>query len=194
MTNSINVRLGIIAVILIWASYVILPNFIPAGKSGWWLGKDRLKYGLDIQGGLHLVMGVDTDGVLKEQTAREADSIKKRFVEEKITINKLEIVGEKGLSISIEAATSADIDSIKKYMEKNYFTYQMTESTGQKLVYTISEGHITSTRESAVNQAIETLRNRIDEFGVSEPNITKQGTDRILIQLPLQDMSDVKIV
>ncbi len=187
MSNTLNLRLSVLIAVLLWVAYMVVPNFLPADKKAWYLSDNRLKYGLDISGGLHLLMGVDVDTVLKESTSREADNLKKRFADEKINVTSVEAGGDKGMSVTMNAVSPADVQPLKAFMDKSYINFQLSEETGTRLVYSQTAAHVTTTRENAVNQAIEALRNRIDAFGVAEPSITKQGTDRILIQLPLKE-------
>jgi preprotein translocase subunit SecD len=80
MAKTLNLRIFVVLFVLLTSTLLILPNFIES-KGKWWLPDTALKYGLDIKGGLHLVMGVDTDAVLKESHQRTAQSMQEFFKE-----------------------------------------------------------------------------------------------------------------
>ncbi|HWU44504.1 MAG TPA: hypothetical protein VN132_13730, partial [Bdellovibrio sp.] len=77
--RTIGAAAGIVLA-LVW----VMPNLVNFGESSWWPSKQKLNYGLDIQGGLHLVMGVDVDGVVKESTTRMMVSIKADLAKEQV--------------------------------------------------------------------------------------------------------------
>jgi preprotein translocase subunit SecD len=169
---------------LFFALVMVLPNVInPEGK--WWLPKQKLNYGLDIQGGLHLVMGVDINGVVSESTTRLANEIKleveKKGMTSGLTVNLTKPAeGEFQVTGSAEAIAEA-----KKLMSERYSgTLQVSEDGPDKLIVRYYQVALQDKKSKTISQAIETIRNRIDEFGVAEPSISQQGSDRILVQLP----------
>lgn len=171
---------------LLFAVLWVLPNVMPVKK---WVTDNRLNYGLDIQGGIHLVMGVDVAGVVSETVLRQVKSLEAEFVKEGIQANfSAPRAADGEIVISAGAGQEAKIQA---YLDKNYSTLlQRFASEGNNLTYKYLDSYLTDYRQKIIGQAIETIRNRIDEFGVAEPSIAAQGTDRIIVQLP--GMSDAE--
>ncbi len=165
---------------LIW----LAPNVVNFGDS-WWFSKNKLNYGLDIQGGLHLVMGVDVDGVVKESTTRLASSLDAELKKEAIPYAAVAATNPSAGEIEITTAAPDDRAKIEKHLGDRYATMlQVVDSEGTSIKVKFYEAYLLDYRAKVIQQAIETLRNRVDEFGVSEPSISQQGPDRILVQLP----------
>ncbi|MEK2690530.1 protein translocase subunit SecD [Bdellovibrio sp. GT3] len=176
--RTLAAALGIILA-LVW----FMPNVVNFGNS-WWPSKQKMNYGLDIQGGLHLVMGVDVDGVVKESTTRLISSLKTDTAKDGITLTdvKSERLEAGEVTLSFAAAEKAKVE---KYMsEKHPADLQEVGSTDTTATYRYFDAYLNDYKNRVIQQAIETIRNRIDEFGVAEPSISQQGTNRILVQLP----------
>ncbi|MBX2986679.1 MAG: protein translocase subunit SecD [Bdellovibrionaceae bacterium] len=182
--NSYRVRLTLALIGLAMAIIWVLPNVVNLDNVKWWPSKSKLNYGLDIQGGLHLVMGADVDGVLTESTNRMVVSLRAEFDKDQIPVRDIKVVdatrGE--ISIVTDAAAKARVESLLK--DRYGTTLQIMESSGDTVNARYFDAYIADYKEKVIQQAIETIRNRIDEFGVAEPSISQQGTNRILVQLP----------
>lgn len=131
--------------------------------------------GLDLQGGVHLVFEVEGDRAVEITTERLAQSVRDSLGKKKITAE----VSQSGLMITVTPNTL----EARKVIEDSYPILTPSE-TGAKLVYKLSDREITRIKDTASDQAIETIRNRIDQFGVAEPTIHRQGTNELVIQLP----------
>lgn len=174
-----RIWLAIAGVVLI--AVFLGPNFINTEKV-WWPTQRKLNYGLDIQGGLHLVMGVDVAGVVKEQGTRQVASLKAEYEREKIPVSDVVLTKPEEGEFEVRGA---DVARVKDYMETRYSTMlQLLSSSGETLTYRYYDAYLTDFKQKVIHQGIETIRNRIDEFGVAEPSIQQQGADRILVQLP----------
>lgn len=178
--RSILAALGVAAAI-VW----VLPNVINFGEKVWWPSKQKLNYGLDIQGGLHLVMGADVDGVVKESTMRLLASMKAEMQKEQVPFADIKSAKPEQGELEIVVAQAADKAKVEKYLGDKYSTVlQIMGSTETALTVRYFDAYLNDYKNRVIQQAIETIRNRIDEFGVSEPSISQQGANRILIQLP----------
>jgi preprotein translocase subunit SecD len=174
--TRLSLALGGLILAVIW----VLPNLVPMKK---WITDNRLNYGLDIQGGVHLVMGVDVAGVVSETTVRQSRSLEAEFEKENILATFSTPRASEGEIVV--TAEPAQLDKIKALVEKNHATLlQLFATDGNKLTYKYLDAYLTEYKTRIIGQAIETIRNRIDEFGVAEPSISAQGSDRILVQLP----------
>jgi preprotein translocase subunit SecD len=174
--------IGIVA-----AALLILPNFMDVSKAKL-LPQTKLNYGLDIQGGLHLVMGADVDGVLREHTTRLGVALQEELKENGTVVAVKTDPAQLG-RLMVEKVSDADLDKVRKRITDFHGTtlQEMAKTTtpeGNSLEYRFFEQYLNEHHSKVILQSIETIRNRIDEFGVSEPSISQQGTSRILIQLP----------
>jgi len=179
--------IGAIAGVL--AAIVLLsPNFMDTSKINWWPAKKKLNYGLDIQGGIHLVMGVDINGVMQETATRQANSLKKELTTqatEKVELVNFKVTNAATGEMEFEFQNAADADKAHKYIGDRYGTVlQMIERKDKYTIYRYLDNQLVDLRSKVIAQSIETIRNRIDEFGVAEPSISQQGDNRILVQLP----------
>jgi preprotein translocase subunit SecD len=170
---------GIVAAIIF-----VVPNFMDVSKMSWWPAA-KLNYGLDIQGGLHLVMGVDIDSVVATTVTRQVASLKAEFAKENITVKDFSLDKAKQGQFDILVNNADEGKKVEALLSKNYAAVlQVLNSSAEKLEVKYYDAYLLQQKQYIIGQAIETLRNRIDEFGVAEPSITQQGADRILIQLP----------
>ncbi len=131
--------------------------------------------GLDLRGGLHLVYEVEGDKAVEITTERYVSTIKDILTKRKLTADVI----ISGSNIVVSTSTP----EIRKVIEDNYPTLTAVETIG-KLVYRVSDREVKKIKDNAADQALETIRNRIDQFGVSEPTILRQGENEIVVQLP----------
>ena len=178
--RSILAVLGVATAII-----MVIPNVVHFGENTWWPTKAKLNYGLDIQGGVHLVMGVDIDGVMKESTGRLIASMKSEMAKESIAATDVKSENPQIGEIQILVANAADKAKVEKYIsEKHGTVLQVINATDSAVSVRYFDAYVLEYKNRVIQQAIETIRNRIDEFGVAEPSISQQGANRILIQLP----------
>lgn len=182
MIESMRVRGVLVALFLIFCAVYLLPNFVKLPDS-YPLHKKHLNYGLDIQGGAHLVYGVDVKGVLAETTERTAravaEELKVSGVDATVTAN------EKKDGIVVKLKSAGDLAKAEKELRDRYGTsLQIGSASGDTIEAKYYDAYVSERSQQIINQAIEVIRNRVDEFGVAEPVIAAQGRDRILVQLP----------
>ncbi|MES3039044.1 MAG: protein translocase subunit SecD, partial [Bdellovibrionota bacterium] len=170
---------------LLFAIVWVLPNVVNVENLKWWPVKNKLNYGLDIQGGVHLVMGVDVDGVVAESTERLVTGMR----------TELETAGLTGVEVKSAVPSQGELQitvpnadaqgKVEKLLTDNHgTTLQVLNSNPNLITVRYLDTYLMDYKNKVITQAIETIRNRIDEFGVAEPSITQQGSDRILVQLP----------
>jgi preprotein translocase subunit SecD len=173
-----SVLIGILAVMF------VVPNFVNTSKIAWWPAK-KLNYGLDIQGGLHLVLGADVGNVVKTTVLRETKSLEAEFLKENISAKGFSTDQASEGAFSILVNSSVDAKKVEEILKKNHSgSIQVLTSNAEKVDVKYFDAYLIDQKQVIIRQAIETIRNRIDEFGVAEPSITQQGADRILVQLP----------
>ena len=170
----------VIGVILAAFVYV-LPTFKPT----LWPHK-KINLGLDLQGGMHLVLEVDTEKAVEGTVERIAQELKDQVKKERIrniSIDRIE-----GTKISVIIRTPDTVAEFDKILDKDFKDLRILSRSkdGESLVITMNlpDTRSAQIKKMATEQALETIRNRIDQFGVSEPDIRRQGKKRLLIQLP----------
>ena len=184
MIENLNARMATVVVVLGLALATFAPNVVDFGES-WWISKDKIVYGLDIQGGLHLVMGVDVEGVIKEETERFATSLADYMKESNNEVKEVKTLNASVGELLVSLGDAADGEKAQAFIEENYRgQLQVLGLEGADLTVRYYDAYLQDRKKKVVGQSIETLRNRIDEFGVAEPSITAQGDRRILVQLP----------
>ncbi|NCN41131.1 protein translocase subunit SecD [bacterium] len=180
--ESFRVRTIILALVFVFGSLYLLPNFVELPES-WWFHKQPINYGLDIKGGAHLVYGVDVNSVVHEKVSRTARSLRGEFTERNLTVTSVKASEDlKTIVIDFPASSKEDIAS---YLEDFHGTsLQSVEESDTSMTLQFLDNYLESLKNQIIQQAIEVIRNRVDEFGVSEPVIAAQGDNRVLVQLP----------
>ncbi len=182
--EGLSTRTWLASIGIVLALILIVPNFMDVSRFGWWPSK-KLNYGLDIQGGLHLVMGVDVDGVVSTTVIRQTLALKSEFAKENITITDFDTANAKAGEFVIAVPNLDEAKKVEAFIQKNHAgSLQVVSTSANKVEIKYFDAYLLDQKQNVIRQAIETIRNRIDEFGVAEPSITQQGADRILVQLP----------
>lgn len=182
MIESLRARLALSVIVAVLGVIWVMPNFIDTSNM-WWPTKDKLIYGLDIQGGLHLGLGIDMKGAMKTQSAKQAASLKAGLKTEKNIDAEVDVVDPQIVRLKIKFAGPAQ--PIRDYLDMFHrTTLQELSATDGEVEVQYYETYLTQFQKNLVEKAREVLANRIDEFGVAEPNITIQGGERIIVQLP----------
>ena len=176
MKQGVLGRIIVIAATIVLATVFFLPNTpIFDAMPSWWkntMPSKGITLGLDLQGGLHLVFEVEGDKAVELTTERMGQVIKDSAKKKNINVD----VKVSGLTINVTPATP-EIDKLIK----DEFPLLDSKGSGS---YMLSEAERNRVRDNSTEQAIETIRNRIDQFGVAEPSIQRQGTNELVIQLP----------
>jgi len=193
MIQNLRARWTIILVVLALAIIWTVPNFINTEKI-WWPTKNRMVLGLDIQGGSHLVLRVDVDSAIKQDANRLANTLPAELKEEKVAIGNVTVVDPLHGQMVIHLLKATDAPAVTAALQKFYGnTLRVAKTEGETIEIEFAELYVRDFKSKLLDQAIATIRNRIDEFGVAEPSITAQGSDRILVQLPgIKDASTAK--
>ena len=183
----------LVVVILLVGIVYLMPTLSPS-LPAWWkkvLPKETIHLGLDLQGGMHLMLEVQADKAVENTAERLADDLKETMRTERAPFIKVEKTG--AWNIDVQLARSEDLNELTKVIEKNFPVLKTTGTEnlpdgGVTVSLAFQDSEVQRIRKMAEAQALETIRNRVDQFGVSEPDIRLQGEDRILVQLPgIQD-------
>ncbi len=158
------------------------------------IGGEPLKLGLDLRGGVHFLMEVDTQKALNNRQNGTLLDIRRKLRGEKIRYNSLFV--EKDQAIKLKVTQESVFDNATELLEDNYpqFTISYTEEGNQfEISLRLTEQEIEQIEADAIDQNLTTIRNRVNELGVSEPIVYRQGKKRIVVQLPgIQDTAEAK--
>ncbi len=169
---KLNYRIVIFAFAILFGVFFSIPSLFQTQD-----GK-KIALGLDLQGGLHMLLGVKTEEAVKSRIKSIAASIKHFSEREDILIDNISF-DEAGVSFLL-----LDIDdtkTIKDYLDEIEGAVVTVE--GENVSLYLTDEEVLKTQKQSIDQAIETIRNRLDQFGLSEPVVARQGEEKILVQL-----------
>jgi preprotein translocase subunit SecD len=183
-------------------NYVVALNLASTVPS--WLGAIGAKpmlLGLDLQGGVHFLMEVDQKAALDKRFEAYAEDLRVLLRDNRIRYESVERRGQDRLVATL--AAGADADKARALISTNMVSSAnaglgagarfQVEAVGNQITVQVPESEIRQITANAIEQNIGTLRNRINELGVAEPIIQRQGSDRVVVQLPgVQDTAQAK--
>ncbi|MGC2855547.1 protein translocase subunit SecD [Novispirillum sp. DQ9] len=190
-----RIKTTLIWVVCLLGLWLSLPNFIKPGTLPEWLPQPRFTLGLDLQGGAHLLLQVDTDVLLNDRLKAVEESVRTQLREARLRYTGLQ-ARDGAVRFTLADATQADAvrtllaPVLKGTSGLSDFDVAVD---GAAFSLTLREAAVAEMRSNAVAQSIEIVRRRIDETGVNEPLIARQGEERIVVQLPgLDDPGRIK--
>ena len=171
----------LILTVLVVSLMGALPNLTTPPT--WWPSalSNPMTLGLDLKGGIHLVLDVDVDKAVSHGVEEDVDSARQALRKEKIRYRKLSAEGN---TLTIVIKDEGDLEAANKVLADALDSYSIEPAADNTFTLTLKEKVAEETRKFAVDQAIEVIRNRIDALGTTEPIIVKQGERRILVQIP----------
>ena len=190
MTGSLRWRMGLSLVVLLIAALYVLPSIPGVADSplGRFLPSKTINLGLDLKGGIHLTLGVDMKKALENSLDRMGDDLKATAREKEINVLRAQgVLGEKLQITLLKASQQVDFE---KLVEKNFKGTLAVEGKQGKggdrveYVFVLTPDYRKNLEKLTIDQALKTIRNRIDQFGVAEPDIRRQEGGRIQVQLP----------
>ena len=187
MLRGLKWRLILYAAISLFAILLLLPT-LTSELPPWFtkvIPTEKIHLGLDLQGGMHLILEVEAEKAVESYVERIKNNLKDDLKDKGVPVGKLE--REKSDQIVLEV--SGEKERWEKILSQRYGMMQELSSSALdkgiwKVALVLDSRQADQIKKNAIDQVLETIRNRIDQFGVSEPEITLQGIDRILIQLP----------
>ncbi len=186
--KKVGGRLALLVLVLVLSVVFFLPSYKPLyGAMPEWARKvlpDKgITLGLDLQGGIHMVMEVDEDRAVEIAVDRSVGSLQDLLVDKKIPVESVKRTAPHQITIQF---ANADVKPQVQKLSDEYPTFFEVEGAGSAntIIWELRDTEIKRIKDSAINQALETIRNRIDQFGVSEPLVQRQGPKQIVVQLP----------
>jgi preprotein translocase subunit SecD len=189
----------ILGAVVIVALLSLLPSLAPQVQlfsSGKWFTRP-LAMGLDISGGVHLVYGVKAQEAVKSRLATLLSNARSELRKAKIAVVQSSVASGSSIQLTLLTATrSAEAKTIlADQVPELKLSAESLDGGRPMLVYSLAVEQAKRIEREAIEQAVETLRNRVDQFGVSEPLIQRSGEDRIILQMPgVSDVAAVKKV
>ena len=189
MLRAVRLKFLLLFCLMIVSILLVLPSWVQ--MPSWWNQyiSRGLNLGLDLRGGMHLVLEVDLEQAIRNELNRTARSLTTIADRQKIGL-QVEEVSDNSLPVTLLKARDQDafFKLIKDYFPKLEIKGPKPLNGGQAYTLNLKPKEIAAFKDDTLRRSLEILRNRIDQFGVTEPVIVPQGTDQIVVQLPgIQD-------
>lgn len=180
--------------------YTVALNLVSAAPD--WLdavGAQPMFLGLDLRGGVHFLLEVDTAAAVRAAEDRLVDDLRQLLREQRLRYEWVRRVAEPGGASGVEVRLRADTDvaQARQLIERTHpeLVLETAADDAQRLIGRLGDAYLREVRRLALQQNITTLRNRVNELGVAEPIVQQQGDSRIIVQLPgVQDTARAKEV
>lgn len=181
---SLRWRLASVTAVVLLLAYLALANFFPEERraQAWYLPDQGLRLGLDLQGGIHLVISPDLEAAVAQELGHIEDGLSRRLEEKKITGVQLFVEGD---LLHVKLAEASDAEAVREVL-RDYETLQVVKSDAERITLRLTDEWREQVQERAMLQVLEVYRRRVDDpqTGIPESVVTRQGRDRVLIQFP----------
>ncbi|MCB0326211.1 MAG: protein translocase subunit SecD [Bdellovibrionales bacterium] len=203
MSSNWKWKSGLAALSIVLGIWFVLPTIFSgsgsqeSGEPLWYekfLPDSAIQLGLDLRGGIYMSLGVDLDRALLNESDRYVNDLKEFLQDRDIPFSKIERQYS-STKIHVHLETEDDMDAFESLLsnEFNILTIVSADSSTLSYELNLDPNRQSEIERDTITQALETLRNRLDEFGVAEPSIQAKGKDQIIVQLPgLSDPSKAK--
>ena len=178
-------KTALILVACVLGALLAVPNFIARDALPTWVPQPRINLGLDLQGGSHLLLEVDMKTVLKERLANLCSEVRQALLKARVPYRGLGVLDQ---GVSVQFASEQDLAAARMALADFLQTRSAGSANvllfdqkvdGTRLILTLSPAALTDLATKAVEQSVSIVRRRIDETGVNEPVVARQGRDRI---------------
>ena len=182
-----NIRWKLITILIVFVVFAGVGVYpILAARKGIqspsWLMDKQLKLGLDLKGGVHLELRVQTDDALRLETDTESERLREELTKRNIPFTNL--VAPDPTHFRVEGVPPAQEAAFRASANEVSANFDRSPGANGTYIFTMKPNVQLQLRDEAVVQARETLERRVNDLGVTEPSISQQGTDQILVQLP----------
>jgi len=172
--NNLNYRVVIFLFAFVFGVIFSIPSLTQSEE-----GK-RITLGLDLQGGLHMLLSIQSEVAVESKLKSIGTSIKYNLEGEDIIFDDLKITDA---VVSFELLDKDDMTKVTKLLAEEFTGLTVTQND-MLFKLSLSDKLIEETKQNAINQAVDTIRNRLNMFGLAEPTVAKQGKDKILVEVP----------
>ena len=173
--KTLNFRVILFAFAFIFGVVFSIPSLTQSDS-----GK-KITLGLDLQGGLHMLLGIKSEVAIKSRIKSMAATIKYVFDDEEIIYDDIRILDDD--EVSFEILDEDDTKKAKELLSKEIEGTVLTQN-GLSFKLKMTPEEVERTKANAIKQAVDTIRNRLNEFGLAEPTVARQGEDKILVEVP----------
>jgi preprotein translocase subunit SecD len=173
-----------ILIITVLSFTLLAPTFLGDSVPGWWgkLFPDRgIRLGLDLKGGIFLLIGVDSEEGVKQELASIKDFMNEELKDDKVLIKGSSTSGE---TLTLQFFSKSDLDKAKPVAVDAFGDISDIEEDNLSLEFILKSAYVSDVEERAIDQVKQVIENRVAELGLVEPSIQKAGDNRILIQVP----------
>ena len=183
----------VIIAITVLSGLFALPNLLPSSVLDvlpHWYSQSRIGLGLDLRGGAHFLLEADLRSVLNERLTNLSDSVRGELRKQQVPFKEVTVEPARGLVVTLrdEAQRAKAIEAIRAVDPA-----LTVSGAGDTIRIAYSDQELFRRKKEVIDQSIEILRRRVDETGTLEPTITRQGDERILLQVPgIKDTTDLK--
>jgi SecD/SecF fusion protein len=188
MLKKIRWKFTFIGLLAVLSILFIIPS-LTKNLPSWWsriLPAEGMRLGLDLQGGMHLILKVDVDKAVQNYLDLSQQDLRESLRKKQVPASRGEAAGHDQLSFLFPNADQLPI--VRSTLKEEFPNLILVSTTprpeGVQVVLSLKEKEIKTITENAITQSLEIIRNRIDQFGVTEPVIIRQGSDEIVVQLP----------
>ena len=188
MNSNLKMKIGLLFTVILFSIMTLVPSFY-SGAPDWWkkyLAPAGLKLGLDLQGGMHLVLRVDLDKAVENSLNLAASDLKEGLAEKNIAAVQLD--SPEPNQVIFTLPNTGALDTVNRIIKDDFpnlnIKVDAEKGSFPRITLKLTPDEINFIRKNAVAQSLEIIRNRIDQFGVAEPVIIRQGEDEIVVQLP----------
>ncbi|KPJ99558.1 MAG: preprotein translocase subunit SecF [Desulfobacterales bacterium SG8_35] len=188
MNRTLKWKIALMIIMLVIAGVILTPSLYK-GAPKWistYLAPEGLNLGLDLQGGMHLVLKVDLEKAVENTLDLAASDLKEGLAEKKITAVRTSSGDPHKVIFTLP--NTGVLETVKELVADDFpnldIDIQAEEGSFPRIFLSLTGEEVSFIKKNAVTQSLEIIRNRIDQFGVSEPVIIRQGADEIVVQLP----------
>ncbi len=188
MNTALKLKLAFLISIILLSFVTVIPSFYQNTPKWWktYMAPEGLRLGLDLQGGMHLILKVNLQKAAENALELAANDLKDTLTDE--SISAVRSPSSSADTIIFTLPNASTVDKVKNLINEDFpdidARIETKKSSFPRLFLNLKTDKIAYIKTHAVDQSLEILRNRIDQFGVAEPVIIRQGDDEIVIQLP----------
>lgn len=188
MNKTLKWKIALLIFMILIAGIILTPSLYKGAPK--WISKyiapEGLNLGLDLQGGMHLVLKVDLEKAIENTLDLAASDLKEGLAEKKITAVRTDSGDPHKVVLTLP--NTGVLETVRTLVADDFpnleIDIQAEEGSFPRIFLSLTGEEVDFIRKNAVTQSLEIIRNRIDQFGVAEPVIIRQGTDEIVVQLP----------
>jgi SecD/SecF fusion protein len=188
MLKKIRWKFTLIGLLVVFSVLFVIPS-LTKNLPSWWsrvLPSEGFRLGLDLQGGMHLILKVDLEKATKNYLELSQQDLRESLRKKQVPASRGESAGLNRMTFLIPNADHLPV--VQKTITEEFTSLTLVSSSpkpeGVQIELALKAKEIKSVTENALSQSLEIIRNRIDQFGVTEPTIVRQGSDEIVVQLP----------